>query len=629
MKKDLQILISCVLLASSLAACVQKEEEHTLISGTVPLKISAGIKAYTRVAANLFEDKDVVGLFALSSAVTSLDGERYVDNLRLEYDLAKGEFVSEDAIFYPGHGERLHLISYYPYEADGVAKGEASLGVSVRADQSDAESYSLSDFLVASRKDVVASTEAVELTYRHKCFRLKLSLLPEEGEDIVQLLNANPIITINGLHTKAFYDFRKDQYVSFSDVQPMIPHGTWKQAEGKLTGKEVILIPQTLDKELQDITLEVNGRAYTCRFPRELTLQSGKERELVIRFRAGAENLLGSFGGAIEEWDTETSEATASDAVDKYIEIDGLTFENSSVYRVMSAGRQVAEICKEYLKTEDKAFQAIVAYPMTAEGKTDLTQGLVLRVIGQVERDVHGGRVAWNSESHALTYREGTSAARRYLYVLADGQLALSFPERERLLQIKPIPDVIFDARGDHARRYPVVKIGTQYWMAANLSTSFYKDGTGIPKLERVEENATGYLQPAGEHYFYTKQAIVRKDLLPSGWSLPDWDDWNVLKAYVADRAALLKSGLWNNGEGTETITEHNLTGFNGLPAGVCIGNFYRDYLGKFVSYWTKSADGMVPDDRTFGLKNSEEGTLVNNAGTNKAHAIRCIRKKM
>lgn len=88
------------------------------------------------------------------------------------------------------------------------------------------------------------------------------------------------------------------------------------------------------------------------------------------------------------------------------------------------------------------------------------------------------------------------------------------------------------------------MKIGTQYWMGSNLKTSLYIDGEEIPKLEIMNAGATGYLlsQTDKSYYFYSFGTIVSNKLLPVGWNMPDWNDWNMLKTYLSNDASLFEN---------------------------------------------------------------------------------------
>lgn len=53
--------------------------------------------------------------------------------------------------------------------------------MAVSTTQNIPDDYSHSDFLIASKEEVLASKEAVALTYNHQFFRLKIVLIPGEG----------------------------------------------------------------------------------------------------------------------------------------------------------------------------------------------------------------------------------------------------------------------------------------------------------------------------------------------------------------------------------------------------------------------------------------------------------------
>ena len=211
-----------VLFSILLAACVNhisEEEEAGVVvnDGNIPLKIIADIHevANTRVANNTFEKGDEVGLFALAGS-TTIKEERYADNLHFVRS-ADGEFIADESVYYPDDGVTLNLISYYPYREEGVAMGESKMPVSIETEQNIPANYSHSDFLVATKEDVLATQEAIALTYNHKFFRLKIALVSGEGEDVESMLTANPKLSVSGFYTKSIYDFQKKSYSSFTD----------------------------------------------------------------------------------------------------------------------------------------------------------------------------------------------------------------------------------------------------------------------------------------------------------------------------------------------------------------------------------------------------------------------------
>ena len=80
------------------------------------------------------------------------------------------------------------------------------------------------------------------------------------------MLKANPRIIATGFRTQAVYDLQSDKLSSVDDASEtdIIPFGTWKKEGNTLSGKELIVIPQTHSDGGQAFTLEWNGKIYTC-----------------------------------------------------------------------------------------------------------------------------------------------------------------------------------------------------------------------------------------------------------------------------------------------------------------------------------------------------------------------------
>ena len=629
---DLFVGIGLLILCSvSLTACVNhiSEEEGEIINnGDIPLKFVADIHEIvnTRVANNNFEEGDEVGLFALAGS-TTMQEERYADNLHFVRS-SSGDFISDESVYYPDDGVTLNLISYYPYQEEGVAMGESTMQVAVATSQDKSKDYSYSDFLVASKEDVLASKEAVALTYNHQFFRLKVVLVPGEGENVEDMLSVNPTLSVSGFYTKAISDFQKKTFFTYSEEKEITPAGEWEIEEGRLVGKELILIPQEATVGYQYITLEAGGKPYTCLLPSTLQLKSGKQRELEITFVADEDILMSKVSGEIGDWDGTEVEQTESVTLHKYVDVSKLTFEKSNVYKVLNSGKQVAEICKEYLVTPELSSQAIVAYPMKEDGSVDLSQGIVAQLLGKSGK-VHGGSVSWNVEDNSLTYTVGNLAARNNVYVLADGKISLSVAVADNVLSVLALEDVARDVRGGMIHNYPLVKIGTQYWMRDNLETALYVNGDELPKLDAVTENAVGYLQSGAEHHFYTAGVALSANFLPAHWNIPNKGDWDLLNTYLKGDASLLKSGTWLPLKTGETVQPaNNLSGFNAAPIGMWVEPNQNIFAGKHLAYWTLDDTNTAIADDVFYLK-SDENTIGKSAPgvEKKAFAIRCIRK--
>jgi uncharacterized protein (TIGR02145 family) len=140
---------------------------------------------------------------------------------------------------------------------------------------------------------------------------------------------------------------------------------------------------------------------------------------------------------------------------------------------------------------------------------------------------------------------------------------------------------------------YKTVKIGKQAWMARNLN---YKPQTGNSWCyDNKESNCKKY----GRLYDWE----TAKTVCPTGWALPEYEDWYELVATTggdmraAGKKLKAKSGWifsgcnpWDvenckerGGNGTDEF------GFSALPSGVrhVKGRFYR--AANYVCWWTNA----------------------------------------
>jgi len=181
---------------------------------------------------------------------------------------------------------------------------------------------------------------------------------------------------------------------------------------------------------------------------------------------------------------------------------------------------------------------------------------------------------------------------------------------------------------------YPVVQINTQLWMAENLKTTKYKDGTTpIPNV--IEDVAWTTLSgPAYCWYgniqtnkdvfgaLYNFFAVSTGNLCPTGWHVPSDTEWASLITFLggADVAGskLKETGVthWNS----SNINATNETGFTALPGGYRYGGdgtYAR--INGYGHWWSSSTwYRWIESDHT----NVYRGGSPSSFG----FSIRCIR---
>lgn len=601
---------------------IQEEEESNEVNlkpGDIPIRISTQILCtQTRVSNNEFENEDAIGLYVLSEGQT-LDKTRYLDNMR--FTCTSSGVVPDKDVYYPEGNGTCNFIGYYPYQETGILPGGNSMDISIKANQSSPSAYSTSDFMTVSVTGIPPSKKVVDLKLQHKLCQLNIAIKLSEGDNIEDFQKKASVV-INNIYTQASYDFMEDEWTALNTPQDIVPNGTWiiDNENHKLTGKKILLFPQQIANS--KITLYINNREFSAPLPDDLILNSNTSSEMTLHcdLRAGIQGVTLSIG----DWqEGSKSDVTLEEEEKSHsVSIASLDFDRTNVYSMVDGSNTViAEVCKEYLLNGSIDAQAIVLYP--ADNKM---QGTVLQLLNSNE-NIHRGSVSWDIANNSFTYTAGDEAPILSLYIDSEGRISYEQPV-ESSQSISSRADILTDIRGSETVSYPIVKIGTQYWMRENLNTTQYNSGGRIAQITTLTQSSAGYYFNSSNR-FYNKAAVIKGILAPQGWEIPSDKEWEKLKQYTNNTAAILKAGnKWENAK--DIATANNLTGFNAQP----IGFYTKDkesskyyYKNLRVAYWsmgdtptTLSEHGilLMHDDNTIkGVLYSDYCGL----------SIRCIKK--
>lgn len=148
---------------------------------------------------------------------------------------------------------------------------------------------------------------------------------------------------------------------------------------------------------------------------------------------------------------------------------------------------------------------------------------------------------------------------------------------------------------------YKVIFIGTQQWLAKNLRTTKYNDGSLIPLTTTstswsglsaggycwMNNDSVTYHDPYGA--LYNWYAVNTGKLCPSGWHVPNDADWSTLFSFLGGNSV---AGTKLKEAGTVHWTSpndnaDNSSGFTGLPGGYRFetGSFYGP--GGLGDFWS------------------------------------------
>lgn len=562
------------------------------------------------------------GLFVLPNR-HELDEERLIDNIPCLIGL--DGISPENGQTYPNEKDKFTFVSYFPFQKEKIPDFQCSMNISVSDKQNVKENFLLSDFTVAKKEDIVASKKPVILNHQHELAQLSVSIeyLGEDGLD--ELLKQNPSVLFNKMFINGVYHFDTEECELTGSVRDIVPYGIWKTEGALLTGKEAIVMPQTLVAGTEIATLTVNGKAYSCRISENFILQKGKNNRITIQYHPTKG--IGAIWATINNWEEGSStEITPEERVEaEYVNLADLSLDETPVYNIFHKGKKVAEVCLEYILTQKMEKQAIVVYPVY-EDITDLTDGTVLEIL---EEDglMHGGKIAWTVKNNSLIYQEGHLDKINRFYINEDRQICIEKPKKPLLLYVEPM--CLTDVRGLEVCRYAIVKIGIQYWMKSNLISKYYNDNTKITQKtgNNYGKTSAGFFMNSG-NIFYNKAAMNTGKLSPVGWHVPTVREWDLLKQYIGNNASVLKqAGMWENEEWDAT----NLTGFDAVPIGIytkskSTDKSVFDFKGEFVGLWVY--DNVRPElaDYAIILSNSSgilgEGTYSDYSG----YSIRCIK---
>jgi uncharacterized protein (TIGR02145 family) len=197
-------------------------------------------------------------------------------------------------------------------------------------------------------------------------------------------------------------------------------------------------------------------------------------------------------------------------------------------------------------------------------------------------------------------------------------------------------PDLTYDSIYDtEGNKYRTIQIGTQTWMAENLRSTKFNDGTAVPFV--LDVSAWSYLTTPGYSWYnadsvgygalYNWHTVNTGKICPAGWHVPSDEEWTTLTDYLGGKSIA-------GGKLRETGTSHwlspntgatNESGFTGLPSG------YRNYSGGYNSishygfWWTStewSSTSAWYRDVYYGYNSVDRSNTNKKSGA----TIRCLK---
>lgn len=300
MKRHL-LYISCIAWLVGLCGCSNNSENATLPEDNNIMRFemyhpsqTASSKVASRANDTGFDNGDSVGLFITTHNTPLQLAGNYANNEHIKFD---GTTWTPARTIYWDNGE-YDIFAYYPFFKDITSVDDQPF--SVATDQTTAKTtnalggYEASDFLFASNTNVVASSNAVKLQYKHRMSKILIKLV--KGEDYEGDLPETAEVYIHNTITSATIDMS-------AGVVTRNQYGTTNTIKAKSIGNGLytaIIVPQRIANRQPLIEVIANGISYL--WESKFLFKPGIQHNVSLIIDKNPEQVKIDIGGEIGNW---------------------------------------------------------------------------------------------------------------------------------------------------------------------------------------------------------------------------------------------------------------------------------------------------------------------------------------
>lgn len=294
MRNNILSGIVVALVGAGICSCTSENVEPEVNPGKMRMEFSFSHPETTRATETAFEEGDNVGLFVYSSDRPLEIAGNIVNDERLTYD---GSKWSSSRPLYWDSGE-YGIAAYYPYMED--ISSISDLPFKVATDQTLADSgnglsgYEASDFLYASKRGVSASSDPVNMTFRHIMSKISIRLV--KGEDYEGELPATAEVFIHNTVPMATIDLS----VGIATKEPRGGVETIKARKSGTATYAAIVVPQRLENRVPLVEVVMDGVSYL--FESKFLFKPGVHHLVNLVIDKNPEQIKIEIGGEIVNW---------------------------------------------------------------------------------------------------------------------------------------------------------------------------------------------------------------------------------------------------------------------------------------------------------------------------------------
>ena len=164
---------------------------------------------------------------------------------------------------------------------------------------------------------------------------------------------------------------------------------------------------------------------------------------------------------------------------------------------------------------------------------------------------------------------------------------------------------------------YPVIQVGTQYWLGSNLKVTHAAGGVAL--TTHVPNGDTTLIVAFGRLYDWS----AAKRACMAGWHLPTDEDWTALSGALGARrgGALKDTAYW----AAPNVGAANAFGFAARPAGYWNAEGFDNLFGRSTVFWSATpADTHFVWTRALGAQHDTLRRLTQHP--NYGLSVRCVR---